>query len=105
MIVADFSLRKQWAILEGYLRVLSIKLRTRFIIFFCLPIIVSYFFASVAKEAWLFFAIEVKPFITIEYLINLIDPIVLKRILNQRNKLFKVRKLALNFTLSLLYSC
>lgn len=72
MIIRNLSCRKLWAVFKINFFIQSIKLRAWAIILFSYPVVISCFFASVAKKTRFFLAVEAERLVTVKEFINFI---------------------------------
>lgn len=76
VIVGDLASWHQGTVRESHFWVGTIEIGSRPVVLLGHPVIVPCFLASVAEEAGLFFTIEIEYFVTVEQLVDLVDPFV-----------------------------
>lgn len=102
VIVSDLACREEWTVgkVDSFNK--RIEFWSRLIVFLSNPVKVASFFASVAEEARLLSTIEGEWLVAIHEFIQLIDPFILKDLLNNQSKISRLRYFIHNICLSCL---
>ena len=100
MIEAGFSGREERTIVKRDILIPTVEEGPWLVVLLGLPVVISSLFASVAEKIRLLLPIEAERFITIEQLINLIDPFPLKNPVHNGHVVLQTRYPLLDLLLS-----
>jgi len=96
MVVAYLPRWKQGTVLEGNSLFQRIELRTRLVVFLGHPVKVAAFLARVAEKTRLLSSVKTKGLVAIHQVVNLVDALSLKHLLNYQPEVIGWRNFRLN---------